>query len=345
MNALRLGAAQRLFLDTPAHAAVDTTVRLLRGPFAGFKGLANAVVRKVDKVPAGIDPGRENTPDWLWRSWSTAYGEDTATAITAAHATEPPLDISVVADPDRWAETLDATLLPTHSLRRPVGGDPSTMPGFSDGAWWIQDAAAALPARILAPAAGEDVIDLCAAPGGKTAQLAAMGATVTAVDRSGARLERLRDNMDRLNFSVTVVEADAAAWRPDKPARAVLLDAPCTATGTIRRHPDIAHIKTEKDVAKISAVQDRLLDAAVEMTAPGGRLVYATCSLQPEEGPDRIAAQLRRDAPVRLDPISASELPGLSDAIQADGTVRTLPCHWKERGGLDGFFIARLERS
>lgn len=344
MNALRLGAAQRLFLDTPAHAAVDTTVRLLHGPFAGFKGLANAVMRKIDAIPDGIDPGQENTPEWLWRSWKAAYGDDIAAAIAAAQATEPPLDISVASDPDTWAEKLDATTLPTHSLRRPIGGDPSALPGFADGAWWVQDAAAALPARLLKVAAGEDVIDLCAAPGGKTAQLAASGAMVTSVDRSGARLERLRENMDRLNLSVTVVEADAATWRPDRPARAVLLDAPCTATGTIRRHPDIAHIKTEKDVAKISVVQDRLLNAAVDMTAPGGRLIYATCSLQPEEGPDRIAALLRRDAPVRLDPVLASELPGLSDAIQSDGTVRTLPCHWKERGGLDGFFIARLER-
>jgi 16S rRNA (cytosine967-C5)-methyltransferase len=301
-------------------------------------------MRKIDAIPDGIDPGQENTPEWLWRSWKAAYGDDIAAAIAAAHATEPPLDISVASDPDTWAEKLDATILPTHSLRRPIGGDPSALPGFADGAWWVQDAAAALPARLLKVAAGEDVIDLCAAPGGKTAQLAASGATVTAVDRSGARLERLRENMDRLDLSITVVEADAATWRPNRPARAVLLDAPCTSTGTIRRHPDIAHIKTDKDVAKISVVQDRLLNAAVDMTAPGGRLIYATCSLQSEEGPDRIAALLRQDAPVRLDPVLASELPGLSDAIQSDGTVRTLPCHWKERGGLDGFFIARLER-
>jgi 16S rRNA (cytosine967-C5)-methyltransferase len=209
----------------------------------------------------------------------------------------------------------------------------------------VQDAAAALATRLLRPVAGIDVIDLCAAPGGKTAQLAAAGARVTAVDRSGPRLKTLRANMDRLKLPVDIVEADAAHWRPERPATAVLLDAPCTATGTIRRHPDIAYIKTEKDVAKISAVQDRLLDAAVAMTAPGGRLVYATCSLQPEEGPDRVAALLRREAPVRLDPILATELPGLSDAIQADGTVRTLPCHWNERGGLDGFFIARLTRT
>ena len=344
MNALRLGAAQRLFLETPPHAAVDTTVRLLGGSLAGFKGLANAVLRRVEHVPDGTDAARVNTPDWLWRSWAAAYGEISAAAIAAAHMTEPPLDISVAGDPGGWADKLEATVLPTGSLRRPVGGEPSALPGFAEGGWWIQDAAAALPARLLGPVAGRRVIDLCAAPGGKTAQLAAAGAKVTAIDRSALRLERLAENMARLRLRVDAVAADAAAWRPDAPADAVLLDAPCTATGTIRRHPDIARIKTAEDVAKTAAVQDRLLRGAVEMTAIGGRLVYATCSLQPEEGPERIAALLRDGAPVRRDAVSATELPGLSDAIQPDGTVRTLPCHWRERGGIDGFFIARLER-
>jgi len=344
MNALRLGAAQRLFLDTPPHAAVDTTVRLLDSRLAGFKGLANAVLRKVTQVPDGIDAARVNTPDWLWRSWAAAYGETTAAAIAAAHMTEPPLDISVANHAEEWAAKLEATVLPTGSLRRPVGGDPSALPGFAEGGWWVQDAAAALPARLLGDVASRRVIDLCAAPGGKSAQLAAAGGKVTALDRSAVRLARLAENMARLGLTVEIVEADAATWRPDAPADAVLLDAPCTATGTIRRHPDIARIKRQRDVATVAAVQDRLLRAAVEMTAPGGRLVYATCSLQPEEGPDRIAALLDGGAPVRLDPVSATELPGLSDAIGPDGTVRTLPCHWRERGGIDGFYIARLER-
>ena len=344
MNALRLGTAQRLFLDTPPHAAVDTTVRLLDGRLSGFKGLANAVLRRVAATAAPADAARRNTPDWLWRSWSAAYGEETAAAIAAAHLAEPPLDLTVAGDAETWRDTLQAALLPTGSLRRPIGGDPAALPGFEDGAWWVQDAAAALPARLLGPVAGKRVIDLCAAPGGKTAQLAAAGADVTAIDRSPQRLARLRANLERLGLGAEVVEADADAWRPDRPADAVLLDAPCTATGTIRRHPDIARIKTAADVAKMAAVQDRLLRAAVEMTAPGGRLVYATCSLQPEEGPARVAALLGGGAPLRLDGISALEMPGLSDAIGADGTVRTLPCHWKELGGLDGFFIARFRR-
>jgi 16S rRNA (cytosine967-C5)-methyltransferase len=344
MNALRLGAAQRLFLDTPAHAAVDTTVRLLDGRLSGFKGLANAVVRKVAAAAAPANAARINTPEWLWRSWTKAFGDETAATIAAAHLSEPPLDFTVAGDAETWRDRLAATLLPTGSLRRPIGGDPSALPGFQDGAWWVQDAAAALPARLLGVTAGQRAIDLCAAPGGKTAQLAAAGAEVTAIDRSPQRLARLRANLERLGLRARVVEADAATWRPDEPADAVLLDAPCTATGTIRRHPDIARIKSAADVAKMAAVQDRLLRAAVEMTAPGGRLVYATCSLQPEEGPERIAALLRDGAPVRLDGISALEMPGLSDAIGADGTVRTLPCQWKELGGLDGFFIARLRR-
>lgn len=344
MNALRLGAAQRLFLETPPHAAVDTAVRLLDGPLAGFKGLANAVLRKIEPGAPAADAARRNTPDWLWQSWTAAYGEATASAIAAAHLGEPPLDISVAGDPEAWRDRLEATLLPTGSLRRPLGGDPSALPGYRDGGWWIQDAAAALPARLLGPVAGRRVVDLCAAPGGKAAQLAAAGADVTAVDRSAARLARLEENMTRLGLRVRSVAADAARWRPEQPVDAVLLDAPCTATGTIRRHPDIARIKTAEDVATLAGVQDRLLQAAVEMTAPGGRLVYATCSLQPEEGPERIAALLRSGAPVRPDRISAIELPGLSDAIAPDGTVRTLPCHWKELGGIDGFFIARLQR-
>jgi 16S rRNA (cytosine967-C5)-methyltransferase len=344
MNALRLGAAQRLFLGTPPHAAVDTTVRLLDGRLSGFKGLANAVLRKLAPALEPADTARLNTPGWLWESWAAAYDDVAAAAIAAAHLAEPPLDLSVAKDADAWRDRLAATLLPTGSLRRPIGGDPSALPGYDEGAWWVQDAAAALPARLLGPVAGRRVIDLCAAPGGKTAQLAAAGAEVTAVDRSAARLARLEANLQRLRLSAHVVAADAETWRPEAPAEAVLLDAPCTATGTIRRHPDIARIKTRPDVAAMAAVQDRLLRAAVDMAAPGGRIVYATCSLQPEEGPERIAALLRDGAPVRLGRISATEMPGLSDAIASDGTVRTLPCHWREAGGIDGFFIARLLR-
>ncbi len=344
-NVLRLGAAQLAFLGTPPHAAVDTAVRLLEKGFPHLKGVANAVLRKISPDPAADPPAGINTPAWLWESWVDAYGAATAAAIAAAHLTEPPLDISVAGDAEAWAERLEAELLPTGSLRRAAGGNPALLPGFDDGAWWVQDAAATLPATLFGDVAGKPVIDLCAAPGGKTAQLAAAGASVTAVDRSRQRLKRLEENLQRLSLAAGVVEADAVVWRPPTPAAAVLLDAPCTATGTIRRHPDIAHLKTSDDVARLSALQDRLLRAAVSMTAPGGRIVYATCSLQPEEGPDRIKAVLDDDTPVALDPIAESEAPGLDAAIRPDGTLRTLPCHWSQRGGLDGFFIARLRRT
>lgn len=344
-NVLRLGTAQLAYLGTPPHAAVDTAVRLLEKSFPHLKGVANAVLRKVSPDPAADPPAGINTPAWLWESWLETYGAATAAAIAAAHLTEPPLDISVAGDPETWAERLEAEQLPTGSLRRAAGGNPALLPGFDEGAWWVQDAAATLPATLFGDVAGKPVVDLCAAPGGKTAQLAAAGAQVTAVDRSQQRLKRLGQNLQRLSLAAEVVEADAVVWRPPTPASAVLLDAPCTATGTIRRHPDIAHLKTPDDVTRLSALQDRLLRAAVSMTAPDGRIVYATCSLQPEEGPDRIKAVLDDDTPVVLDPITANEAPDLGAALQPDGTLRTLPCHWGQRGGLDGFYIARLRRT
>jgi 16S rRNA (cytosine967-C5)-methyltransferase len=347
-NALRLGAAQLLFLETPPHAAVHQTVALFGGrQLARYRGLANAVLRRLadTRAPGTPEATRLNTPDWLWDAWSTAYGDEVAQAIAAAHLTEAPLDITAARDPEIWRKKLEAELLPNGTLRRAAGGDPTTLPGFAEGAWWVQDAAAALPVRLLAARPGETVIDLCAAPGGKTAQLAVAGAAVTAVERAPARLKRMRGNLDRLGLDATLVAADACGWRPDDPADAVLLDAPCSATGTIRRHPDIAWLKTPDDVVRLTALQDRLLRAAVDMLRPGGRLVYATCSLQPEEGPGRIAALLATGAPVAPDPVTPEELPGLEDAILPDGAVRTLPCQWTARGGLDGFYIARLRRT
>jgi 16S rRNA (cytosine967-C5)-methyltransferase len=242
-------------------------------------------------------------------------------------------------------ERLDAALLPTGSLRRPAAAGPvEELPGFAEGAWWVQDAAAALPARFLGPVAGKRVIDLCAAPGGKTAQLAAAGARVAAVDRSAKRLERLTENLARLDLAAETVAADAALWRPTEPAAAVLLDAPCTATGTIRRHPDVPWLKGPQDLAKLVPLQDRLLAAATAMTEPGGTLVYCVCSLQPEEGPERIAALLAAGAPVERVPIAPREVGGLDELLTPLGELRSLPCHLAERGGLAGFYAARLRR-
>ncbi len=234
--------------------------------------------------------------------------------------------------------------LPTGSWRFPPGTDPETLAGFAEGAFWVQDAAAALPAFLLAPRPGELVADLCAAPGGKTAQLAACGAAVTAVEREPARLPRLRENLARLGLSAEIVAADAETWRPPAPLTAALLDAPCSATGTIRRHPEVLRLRRPRDVAALAAVQNRLLEAASAMLAPGGRLLYSVCSLEPEEGPARIARALAR-LPLRHEPFTADELAALPEARTAEGFLRTHPGLWPERGGMDGFFAARLVRN
>jgi len=346
---LRLGIAQLLFLRTPPHAAVATSVDIAhsRG-FLSHKGLVNAVLRRLgvegaDRVETQ-DAARLNTPDWLWRSWTRAYGSTVARAIATAHLKEAPLDLTLRADDDEWSERLQATKLPTGTLRRPSGGSVMALPGYAEGAWWIQDAAAALPARLLGGLEGQNVVDLCAAPGGKTAQLAKAGANVIAIDRSTRRLDRLVSNLQRLSLPVEAVAADALTWRPPEPADAVLLDAPCTATGAIRRHPDVPHLKSTDDVARLSVVQENLLRAAVEMVRPGGTLVYCTCSLEPEEGLERIEALLRSGAPVERRPLEADEIDAPADWITAEGDLRTLPCHLAEYDGIDGFYGARLTR-
>lgn len=346
---LQLGICQILFLKTPAHAAVDTTVRLARQRgLASFTALVNAVLRRVDREGVELltrqDAARLNTPDWLWDSWSRAYGEAICREIAAAHLVEPPLDLSVKAEAEQWAARLGGHVLPTGTIRLANAGTIPALPGFASGAWWVQDAAAALPARLLGAVGGRKVIDLCAAPGGKTAQLAAAGAVVTAVERDTLRLTRLADNLRRLSVSAALVAADVESWRPEVPAEAVLLDAPCTATGTVRRHPDIVWARRPGDVGRLTPIQGRLLLAAAEMVAPGGILIYAVCSLQPEEGPERVAAFLASGAPFRREPIDGAEIGGLDVLIDAVGDLRTLPCHLAGEGGMDGFYACRLRR-
>ena len=336
---LRLGAAGLLLLDTPPHAAVATAVELARAEkFAPFAGLVNAVLRRVSEAGtaalADLDGPRLDTPPWLW----AACGRD-ARAIAEAQQVEAPLDLSLRAG----ASVVEGEALPTGSIRLPAGTRPAELPGYAEGAFWVQDAAAALPAKLLAVRPGEIVADLCAAPGGKTAQLADAGADVTALDRDSTRLDRVRENLSRLRLKATVIAADATTWGPAAPLDAVLLDAPCTSTGTIRRHPDIPHLKRARDAAALAVEQDRLLHAAETMLRPGGRLVYAVCSLLAEEGFSRAEAALRRGGLV-ADPVRPEELPGLERAITPEGQVRTLPSMWPERGGLDGFFIARFRR-
>jgi 16S rRNA (cytosine967-C5)-methyltransferase len=347
---LRLGAAQLVFLDTPPHAAVDTSVATAehRG-LHHYKGLINAVLRRMAREGADLvgkqDAGRLNTPDWLWLAWRTAYGTARTRAIVEANLIEAPLDLTPKAEPDDWAARLEGTLLPTGTIRRASGGMVTELPGYDEGAWWVQDAAAALPAKLFGAIKGKTVYDLCAAPGGKTAQLAAVGAEVTALDRSERRLRRLSANLERLNLWAETLTADAATWKPDQLADAVLLDAPCSATGAIRRHPDITRLKTPEDVVKLAGAQRRLLAHAVDLVKPGGTLIYCTCSLQPEEGEQRIDHLLASGAPVERSPVDAAELGGLAELINDRGEVRTLPGQLAELGGIDGFFIARLKRT
>ncbi|HEX3575375.1 MAG TPA: transcription antitermination factor NusB [Rhodopila sp.] len=336
-NVLRIGAAGLLLLDTPSHAAVATAVALAkRRGLTPFAGLVNAVLRKVatDGLDAigDLNAARLDTPVWLWASWGT-----NARGIAVAHQTEAPLDVTLkpgVVPPD------GGILLPTGSVRFPAGTRVADIPGFEDGDLWVQDAAAALPARLLAARPGEKIADLCAAPGGKTGQLAAAGAVVTALERDAARVERLVGNLQRWQLHADVINADATAWTPAEPFDAVLLDAPCSATGTIRRHPDVARIKRPRDVQTVIQAQDKLLQAASGMLRQGGRLIYAVCSLQPEEGAPRIAAAAKFG--LRHDPFLPAELADLPEARTPEGFLRTHPGLWPDRGGMDGFFAARL---
>ena len=354
MDLLRLGATQLLFLDTPAYAAVGTTVAIAKQGSAPQAGMVNAVLRRVSEkgreIMAGQDAAKLNTPPWLWTSWVTAYGEPAARATAEAHLHEAALDLSLKnpTEVSEWASRLSATPLPTGSLRRTGGGRIVDFEGFADGQWWVQDAAAALPARILLHAlgggAGKTVIDLCAAPGGKTAQLAAAGCEVTAVDLVADRLTLLRENLARLKLSANVVTADARTWRPAAPADAVLLDAPCSATGTIRRHPDLPHLKSAADPARLASLQAELLGAAAQMVKPGGYVLYSVCSLQSEERKAVVAAVLEKGAPLSPVKIPADAVGGESQFVTAAGELRTLPSQWPELGGLDGFYGALFQR-
>lgn len=344
---LRLGAAQLWRMDVPAWAAVDTAVALAgaRKETLRFKGLVNAVLRAVGRE--GEPEVETFAPDWLHQRWRAAYGEHAARAIGAVIPTEPPTDLSVrrAEDAASLAEALDGRVLAGGSVRTGLRGDVAGWPGYPEGGWWVQDAAAALPARLLGVTPGEAALDLCAAPGGKTMQLAAAGARVTAVDRSASRLRRLQDNLRRTGLDAEVVTADAAAWTDARVFDAVLLDAPCSATGAFRRHPDVLWAARPGDVAQLAALQTRLLDAAAARVKPGGRLVYCTCSLEPEEGEAQVSAFLARTSGFSREPVAEGEAGSPSETLTPDGDLRVLPSMWAEYGGLDGFYIARLKRT
>lgn len=358
---LLAGAAQILCLKTSPHAAVDLAVEAVRREphGTGFAGLVNAVLRRVAGEGEGLlsdqDAVRLNIPAWLWQRWEKAYGAEAARRIAEASLKEPPLDLSLKPGEDAaaWAQRLGGVVLPTGSVRLAAHGRVEDLPGYAEGAWWVQGAAAALVARAAGDVMGLAVADLCAAPGGKTAGLASAGALVTAVDDSAERLERLRQNLERLGLTAEVVAADVTSWAPGRTFDAVVLDAPCSGTGTIGRHPDILRLKTPADIRRMAEVQGRMLRTAASLVRPGGTLIYSTCSLEPEEGRERIEALLASEPGLERVPIEAREI-GADPAWIVDGAVRTLPFHLatgeadgREAGGftgLDGFYIARLRR-
>ncbi|WP_169566495.1 16S rRNA (cytosine(967)-C(5))-methyltransferase RsmB [Sneathiella limimaris] len=352
---LRVGITQILFMDIAVHAAIHDTVELVPAN-SKFRGLVNALLRRTDrqgqKLLTKMNQSKANLPAWLWKSWSEFYGVELTQQISDALRKEAPLDITLKSNEDpeevkQWAEKLEAIILPGEQLRRSAGGSVTSLAGFQDGDWWIQDYSASLPVRLFGNIKGKRALDLCAAPGGKTAQLIAKGAEVTALDRSKARLRRLEENLERLSFNATIVVSDAATFKPEELFDIILLDAPCSSTGTIRRHPDVAWLKTQEDVKKLAELQERLLDATISQLKSGGTLVYSTCSLQPEEGEWQIAKFLEKHPEMKRNAITPKELNGLEDVVTKEGDLRCLPCHLdglseNGLGGMDGFFAARL---
>ena len=338
---LRLAIFEIYQGGVPERAAVSAAVDLVRATErgAGQGGLVNGVLRNVIRKGGWDDLPLPRLPKWLRKPLLRAYGKDAVAAMESAFAQGAPVDLSVKVDADGWADRLGGTITPTGSVRLARPGQISALPGYDDGAWWVQDAAAALPVRALGDVAGARVLDLCAAPGGKTMQLAALGARVTALDVSGARMGRVAENLARCRMTAEYVVADALTYAPDRPFDAVLLDAPCSATGTIRRHPDLPRAKAAQDFSQLVDLQARLIDKALDLVASGGRIVFCTCSLLPEEGEAQIAAAMSRHPGLKLEP-SALALPGIApEWICAEG-LRLRPDYWPEIGGMDGFFVA-----
>ncbi len=345
---MRIALAQTLSLGTPAFAAVSSAVKLAeRDPATRpYKALVNAVLRGVGRDGFGAPDPVANFPDWLAARWRQTWGESALQAMARAAIAEPPTDLSLKpsADGAALAEALEGELVFADTVRTRRRGDLRDWPAFEAGDWWVQDAAAAVPARLLAAGPDHSVLDLCAAPGGKTLQLAATGASVTALDRSDKRLDRLRANLERTGLSAEVIATPAEAWDDPRTFDRVLLDAPCSATGTFRRNPEALRATRPTDIGNLADVQHRLLDAAAARVTPGGRLVYCTCSLEREEGETQITAFLRRNDAFRTVPADPAAVGAPAEALTAEGWLRILPGQWEDRGGLDGFFVAALER-
>jgi 16S rRNA (cytosine967-C5)-methyltransferase len=343
---LRLATAQLFWMDAPDHAAVSTAVDLAASKRESrpFKGLVNGVLRSLLREGKPDDDPAALAPAWLFARWQASYGDSDARAIAAAIADEPATDVTPRdgGDANTLATDLEGAVLPGGSIRSTLRGDVSAWPGYDEGRWWVQDASSAIPARLLGAGPGETAVDLAAAPGGKTMQLAAAGAQVVALDRSAARLQRLQANLGRVGLTAETVTADAVGWQDERIFDAVLLDAPCTSTGAFRRHPDALWTTRPSDIAGLSAAQGRLFDSAAGRVRPGGRLVYCVCSLEPEEGEAQVEAFLSRRDDFRLDPVAAEEGGAPAASAVAPGWLRILPHHMP--GGTDGFFAARLVR-
>jgi 16S rRNA (cytosine967-C5)-methyltransferase len=338
---LRIGLAQAFWLDTPDFAAADTTVALAP---AALRGLVNAVMRGALRDGIPPDDPRNLAPPWLLARWTAAYGEEDAFAIARQIALEPATDLTLRDPADETvADVLEAQALPGGSVRLRRRGDVAEWPGYSEGRWWVQDAAAAIPARLFPIRPDETAVDLCAAPGGKTLQLAAAGARVTALDKSAGRLRRVKTGLERTGLAAETLVADAADWEDARQFDAVLLDAPCSASGTFRRHPDALWNARPGDISSLAALQARLLASAARRVRPGGRLVYSVCSLEPEEGEAQIRAFLAANPDFALDPAQAGEGGAPPTSLAPEGWLRILPHHLDD--GIDGFFVARLRRS
>ena len=352
---LHVAAAQILFLDVPDSAAVDLAVTQAKGDprTVRFSGVVNAVLREISRrkeraLPAALAQTND-TPDWFASRLAAAYGEEHAAAIRAAHRIEAPIDLTVKSQSAEWAEKLGGIVLPNGSVRlTSIVGPISSLPGFEDGEWWVQDAAASIPAQMFGDLSGKRVADLCAAPGGKTAQLVNAGGRVTALELSPNRAKRLAGNLARLNLEAEIVVSDLMEYAPDELFDAVLLDAPCSSTGTVRRHPDVLWTKGPQDVAKLAGVQARMLAQAVKLLKPHGVLVFSNCSLDPEEGEALYSTFLADHPEITPLPMTASELPFAGPYLTEHGAVRTTPAGMDmgspEISGLDGFYAARMQR-
>lgn len=355
INALHIASAQILFMDVPDRAAVNIAVSAIGNDrrTSRFKSLANAVLRRMTREKEELLQASEAAspfPNWLTKMLRSNYGKENMLRVAQAITNPAALDITVKSDAEIWAKKLDGRLLATGSIRLNSTKPVSELEGYQDGEWWVQDAAAALPARMIDIEKGSDVLELCAAPGGKTAQLAAAGYAVTAVDISQPRLARLKENLERLKLSADVVEADILEWSPDKEFDAVLLDAPCSSTGTMRRHPDTLWAKKHEDISQLANLQFELVQRAATYLKPGGQLVFSNCSILKEEGENLIHRILQACPDLSISPIAEDTIPGTSEMINGQGAIRSLPFHLTneacpQMGGLDGFFACRFAKA